>query len=212
MNDLKYKTIKLAYEKPELREELLPLLVDGYKVAKDDDSEFEKAIKDKKFKNPETGNKVKFDSLPEKEQKKIRKEWKEKNKDDDEDGGGKSKPTKDDVKSVVKDLKDMDKKQQEDAFNKIKDTISNKNVFKDMDKDEALKTMKKTLEGMGMSGDDLKPGSFGYDEDDMSTEEVNEFFEDSMSASSDKGLDQIEAMSKNLPPEAFEKVLEDFKE
>ena len=36
------------------------------------ESEFEKAVEGKKFTNPETGNKVKFQSLPAKEQSKIR--------------------------------------------------------------------------------------------------------------------------------------------
>lgn len=45
-----------------------------YKLA----SEFDDAVKDKKFKNPETGNMVKFKSLPEKEQEKLRSSFKPK--------------------------------------------------------------------------------------------------------------------------------------
>lgn len=67
MSDLRSKLIRLAYQQPELRKDILPLL----RVAKS----FDDAVKGKKFRNPETGNQVEFGSLPAEEQKKIRAKW-----------------------------------------------------------------------------------------------------------------------------------------
>lgn len=64
--------VKLAYARPEMRAPLLQIL----KEAKPD---FDRYIKNKTFKNPETGNNVQFDSLPPETQKKIRKDYVEKN-------------------------------------------------------------------------------------------------------------------------------------
>ncbi len=49
-----------------------------------EDSSFEKAVEGKRFTNPETGNKVKFQSLPTKEQSKIRAQYDSKNKENTE--------------------------------------------------------------------------------------------------------------------------------
>lgn len=49
---------------------------------------FEEAIKDKTFPSPETGEKVKFDSLPDEEQAKIRAQWSKDHGEEDEGGGG----------------------------------------------------------------------------------------------------------------------------
>jgi hypothetical protein len=62
MSDLRSKVIKLAQEHPEFRKDLVPILREAGILDK---------LKDMFFKNPETGNKVKFDSLPPEEQKKI---------------------------------------------------------------------------------------------------------------------------------------------
>ena len=69
MNDhqLRVACVKLAYENPEMREHLLPLLRTA--------GSFENSVKGKTFKNPETGNDVQFGSLPEGEQKKLRDQW-----------------------------------------------------------------------------------------------------------------------------------------
>jgi len=49
-------------------------------------------VKGKKFRNPETGNEVQFGSLPAEEQKKLRHEWSQKDKEqspkDQESGKG----------------------------------------------------------------------------------------------------------------------------
>ena len=68
---LRQEMIRLAHKVPELRVHLLPLI----KQAKS----FEDAVKGKTFRNPETGNKVLFDSLPSEEQKRIRSQWVKKN-------------------------------------------------------------------------------------------------------------------------------------
>ena len=75
MDNLRSRVIKLAYGNPELRRHLVPLL------RRAAEESFEEAVKDKKFKNPETGNEVVFDSLPAEEQKKIREEWSKKKED-----------------------------------------------------------------------------------------------------------------------------------
>lgn len=72
MSDLRQALTKLAREVPETRIHIVPLL---RRTAK----KFEDAIKGKKFKNPETGNQVEFDSLPSEMQKRIRQKWVEKN-------------------------------------------------------------------------------------------------------------------------------------
>lgn len=63
---LRSKLIRLAHEKPALREALLPLLKEA---------SFEDKVKGKKFRNPATGNEVEFGSLPDHEQEKIRDRW-----------------------------------------------------------------------------------------------------------------------------------------
>tara|TARA_B100000073_G_scaffold111614_1_gene90032 strand:- start:49 stop:960 length:912 start_codon:yes stop_codon:yes gene_type:complete len=60
--------------------------IQAYKVA----GAFEDAVKDKKFKNPNTGNDVSFGSLPAEEQKKLREEFK-KSQEKDSDKGDKGK-------------------------------------------------------------------------------------------------------------------------
>jgi len=82
MSDLRAELIRLAQEKPELRAHLVPLL----RGAKDKSTKdvkpptdkkapggtFSDFIKARKFRNPETGNKVTFGALPKGQQKKIR--------------------------------------------------------------------------------------------------------------------------------------------
>ena len=68
---LRQEMIRLAHKVPELRVHLLPLI----KQAKS----FEDAVKGKTFRNPETGNRVLFESLPSEEQKRIRSQWVKKN-------------------------------------------------------------------------------------------------------------------------------------
>lgn len=83
MSNLRSEIIRIAFEHPETRPHLLPL------VTAADSKSFEEAIKGKKFKHPETGNRVLFKSLPSEEQTKIRKEWKSKS-----EGSPKAKKTK----------------------------------------------------------------------------------------------------------------------
>ena len=77
MSELKKAIVKLAKEVPETRKFLVPLLRQAT------DKSFEDAVKDKKFKNPDTGNQVTFGSLPADEQAKVRKEWSDKNEKND---------------------------------------------------------------------------------------------------------------------------------
>lgn len=72
--NLRSQLIRLAYQHPKLRSDLLPLLRQGA-------DKFEDAVKGKKFRNPDTGNQVEFGSLPEDEQKKLRAKWKDKSGD-----------------------------------------------------------------------------------------------------------------------------------
>jgi hypothetical protein len=52
---------------------------------------FEEAIRGKTFRNPATGNKVQFGSLPEEEQKKLRGQWAQKHKDEEPKSDAKGK-------------------------------------------------------------------------------------------------------------------------
>ena len=54
---------------------------------------FEDSVKGKKFKNPDTGNEVLFDSLPASEQKKIRSKWEDADKGEGKDNKSKENPT-----------------------------------------------------------------------------------------------------------------------
>ena len=67
MYTLRTQVIKLAYGQPGLRSVLLPLVMHT--------ASFEDAIKDRTFKNPDTGNDVQFGSLPDVEQKRIRDQY-----------------------------------------------------------------------------------------------------------------------------------------
>jgi len=103
MDKLARKIVRLAYEKPELRRHLLPLLTDEVRVVKASDA-FNKAVGDKTVRSPDTGRDVKIKSLAgggEKSKalyKKLRKEWSDKN-----DGGGKDKDPKN-LQGKAKDL------------------------------------------------------------------------------------------------------------
>jgi hypothetical protein len=87
---LRKKVIRLAYENPELRSDLLPLIIRSardYRTRWEREMAQEKAEQAKRpwhhgqrFRHPETGNLVAFDSLPKKEQKKLNKERKQKQK------------------------------------------------------------------------------------------------------------------------------------
>jgi len=70
--DLRSNIIKLAYQNPELRDQLLPLVSESQSRTA---GAFEDDIKGKKFRNPATGNQVTFKSLPAEEQTRIRKQW-----------------------------------------------------------------------------------------------------------------------------------------
>jgi len=110
---LKNEIIRLAYEKPELRKHLLPLVTA---------SSFEEAVKGKKFKHPQTRNDVVFNSLPTDEQKKIREKWEKGDKGKGNDARKTwSKPQEAFYKSV--DLKEEDvwKSLPKDAHKKIKE-------------------------------------------------------------------------------------------
>ena len=65
---------ELGYDHPVL----VNRAVENIIVKLAEESNFEKSVEGKKFVNPETGNKVKFQSLPSKEQSKIRSEYKSK--------------------------------------------------------------------------------------------------------------------------------------
>lgn len=89
---LRNRLIRLAHAKPELRDHLLPLLREA---------SFEDEVEGKKFKNPETGNQVSFDSLPADEQKKIRDKFHEKG-----EGADKKEPhpLNETAKKIIKEL------------------------------------------------------------------------------------------------------------
>lgn len=82
MADLRTEVIKLARENPSLRKHLVPLL-------RKQAGAFEDFIEDQKFENPETGNQVYFNSLPDDEQKRVRGRWEDsqEGKKDDEGHG-----------------------------------------------------------------------------------------------------------------------------
>ncbi len=85
MGSLRQKTILVAHQKPELRAALVPLLrrTAGHAPA---------WAKGKKFRNPETGNKVTWQSLPSEEQSKLRKNKGEGDSEGDSgDSGGAAK-------------------------------------------------------------------------------------------------------------------------
>lgn len=79
---LRTATIRLAYENPDLRPVLLPLLVRTAATPE--------WAEGKKFKNPDTGNDVVWGSLPAEEQKRLS----EKHGESGSEGGGDPKPTK----------------------------------------------------------------------------------------------------------------------
>lgn len=78
------KTIRLAYAKPHLRHKLLPLIL---KFA----GETPEWAEGKEFSHPETGNKVKFPSLPQKEQTRLIEMQKSKGEGDEGDDKKKKK-------------------------------------------------------------------------------------------------------------------------
>jgi hypothetical protein len=111
MDKLARKIVKLAYEKPELRRHLLPLLKDETRSIRASD-EFNKAVGDKKVKSPDTGNDVKIKSLSGGGSKskalyqKLKKEWSEKQKGGK--GGDKSpKGNQKEIEKAVGDLTDL---------------------------------------------------------------------------------------------------------
>lgn len=71
--------IKLAHENPQVARDFWPLL----KAARG--KAFDEYVKGKKFKNPNTGNMVVFDSLPKEKQEKIREFYREKNRPDEDE-------------------------------------------------------------------------------------------------------------------------------
>ena len=107
---LRNKLIRLAYQNPSLRDDILPLVKTS--------GAFEDAVKGKKFKNPETGNQVGFGSLPSKEQAKVRKDFnKGKEKSEKKEKGGDKKEWKSKLDTLTgtvskqeKKLKDAEKK------------------------------------------------------------------------------------------------------
>ena len=84
---LRSKLIRLAHAQPDLRPKLLPLI--QREARQMPTKSFDEWVKGKSFTNPETKNKVKFNSLPKAEQDKIRSGWESKNKGKSE--GGKAK-------------------------------------------------------------------------------------------------------------------------
>lgn len=74
MSELHTELLKLAHEAPELRRHILPLL-----------REAAKPLEEQQFRNPETGKKVNFKSLPPEEQKKIREKHKDTKKEPSSD-------------------------------------------------------------------------------------------------------------------------------
>lgn len=74
-SSLRKKLLKAAIAHPEQREKLLFII--AKLVGKEAAETFKDFIKGKTFLNPDTRNKVQFDSLPDAEQKKIREHWEE---------------------------------------------------------------------------------------------------------------------------------------
>ncbi|MFA6233841.1 MAG: hypothetical protein WC824_06590 [Bacteroidota bacterium] len=72
MSDLRTEIIKIAHEIPGLRKHLVPILREAAGKGT-----FEDFVKGRTFRNPSTGNKVQFKSLPAGEQKKLREHWAE---------------------------------------------------------------------------------------------------------------------------------------
>lgn len=116
---------------------------------------FEDAIKDKKFKNSETGNEVQFSSLPAEDQEKVRAEWQkhlDKNKEEDKD-------EEDDEYSLKGETKKLEeaKKVSEEAEEKWK--TATKSVG------EAKEKVSKAKEKMSKADKELK--SYGMSERDI---------------------------------------------
>lgn len=105
MSDLYKELIKLSYQDPSFREELLPVIVKHAKKT----SGVPEWAEGEKFENPETGNKVLFQSLPSKVQKKLREQHKEKGSDKGK-GKGKGKEPEEGEEKTKKDSPTKNKK------------------------------------------------------------------------------------------------------
>lgn len=89
---------------------------------------FEDAVKGKTFTNPETGNKVKFNSLPDKAQKKLRQDWKKQKGGGD---GDEPKGTRVDKKMVER-AQDKARSNADDAFGSMFDSESLRDTLENL--------------------------------------------------------------------------------
>ena len=89
-------------------------------ASSDGEKSFEETVKEMTFKNPETGNDVKFNSLPDEEQKKLRGEWDKKQKEETK----KREEAKKSEKANNKDLASKDKGHREKAKKKLLEEVS----------------------------------------------------------------------------------------
>ena len=89
-------------------------------ASSDGEKSFEETVKEMTFKNPETGNDVKFNSLPDEEQKKLRGEWDKKQKKETK----KREEAKKSEKANNKDLASKDKGHREKAKKKLLEEVS----------------------------------------------------------------------------------------
>jgi len=155
-------TIRLAQTNPELGRHLRPILFASPRVARETPSG--------KFRNPETGNKVNFDSLPSAEQAKIRNRGRSDGKKDegdnkkkDEGNGGSQPQTK--VKKHQEFLVNKARSMSRDESKYVKGTgAALENVTKDIAK--ALKSnTNKVPESVGTLIKELVPKIKKWEED-----------------------------------------------
>lgn len=179
MSEKVHKLIRTAYNNPEKRDKLLPVIKKARQKLSDDD---EPDWLDKKVKNPETGSKVKVKTLKSKpEDSKAYEKYKkikEQQKDDD-DGGEKDYETDEDGLPTYEDWDDAVKSMDEDetldlienmggstiddvARDAIEKNITDK--VEDMDKDET-KEVAKTIQQVSDSATEF------------TDEEIEEFYE-----------------------------------
>jgi hypothetical protein len=117
------QVVKLAYENPKYRPQIFQLalnvIIKGEQKLASGKS-FEEAVKGEKFKHPETGNQVSFGSLPSKDQSKIRSEFKSKTDvpKDSDNGVVEAKKLTEKGKSLLKkiDSADLDSMSEEDLM------------------------------------------------------------------------------------------------
>ena len=195
---LELRATKLAYANSELREHLVPLIKQASFF-----KEIMEKIKSTLFPNKETGNKVKFDSLPQEQKKEITEKAKEDAKKKQEKADESKEEEKSESKKEEKSESKSDKKPS-GVSDRERPDISNPSSLSDEDLDTAIKSMKKDLDDVRGQLHLIHQG-LGYPQAQQDFEKMEKEMSDKMKPLTDELGERDKAKAEKVEKEKKKK-------